>query len=159
MAQIFDLQKLFATAPTFDVKALFEVQTRNAEAFLKAFEVVSKTARTVAQRQADQFQGNLKDVAAHTEKAFQVQNVQSAMNQQVAFLKDSADKLAAQARELSELTAKGNADAYAILRQRAEQVAAEVQSLTASTSALTPAATAAPAKAAAKTARAESAAA
>lgn len=152
MAQIFDLQKFFATTPTFDVKALFDVQTRNTEAFLKAFEVVSKTTQAVAQLQADQFQGNLKDVAAHTEKAFQVQNVQSALNQQVTFLKDSTDKLAAQARELSELTAKGNADAYAILRQRAEQVAAEVQALTAQVqapAAAAPAKTAASAKAAA----------
>ncbi len=131
MADFAAFQKLFPTAKAFDLKPVFESQTRNADAFVKAVEVVSKNVQELAARQLELVQANAKDAVSFAQGSLQVQDLKGAVERQVSFVKESTGKAAAQVKELADIAVKGNAEATAILRTRADEFAAEMKAIAA----------------------------
>lgn len=113
-----DFGKMFNASSAFDFKALASIQQKNMDAVVAANTRLVEGAQAVFKRQAEMMQGVMKDGMDAARNNFAPANL-GKVEKQVEFLKVSAEKQVANARELAELAGKSGTDAMEILRKRA----------------------------------------
>lgn len=111
----FDLNKMLGDLklPGFDPSAVAAAQQKNLEAIAAANRKALEGYQAVARRQAEIFQENLKEAAAMIKTTPDVNAAKQAET-----LRQAVEKGMAQLRELAEMTAKANTEAYETITQR-----------------------------------------
>ena len=113
-----DFGKMFAATSTVDFKALAEIQQKNMNAFVAANTRLVEGAQAMFKRQAEMMQGAVKEGMEAARDNFAAANI-GKVEKQVEFMKTSAEKQVANAREIAEMAGKSGTEAMEILRKRA----------------------------------------
>ena len=111
----FDLSKMLGDIkmPGFDPAAVAAAQQKNLEAIAAANRKAMEGYQAVARRQAEIFQENLKEVAGMIKTTPDVNAAKQAET-----MRQALEKALGQMRELAEMTAKANSEAYEAITQR-----------------------------------------
>jgi phasin family protein len=111
----FDLSKMLGDfkLPGFDPSAVAAAQQKNLDAIASANRKALEGYQAIARRQAEIFQDNLKEIAAMIKATPDVNAAK-----QADVLRQAVEKAVAQMRELAEMTAKTNTEAYEAITQR-----------------------------------------
>ncbi|MDI9348993.1 MAG: TIGR01841 family phasin [Candidatus Symbiobacter sp.] len=112
-----------------DFNALIDAQKRNVEAFNKAAKVISDSTRDLFTRQAALVQQSLSEGASVFQDVISSRDIQVALQKQLAYSQNLAQKASAASKESVEIGIKGANDAFSVLRARAEEGVTELNSL------------------------------
>ncbi|GEM_PF-3067504 len=123
-----DFGKMFASTSTVDFKALAEIQQKNMNAFVAANTKLVEGAQAMFKRQAEMVQGAVKEGMEAARDNFAAANL-GKVEKQVEFMKTSAEKQVANAREIAEMAGKSGTEAMEILRKRATDSVGEFTQL------------------------------
>ena len=115
----FDLNKMLGDLkmPGFDPSAVAAAQQKNLEAIAAANKKALEGYQAVARRQAEIFQDNMKEIAAMIKTTPDVNAAKQAET-----MRQAVEKAMGQMRELAEMAAKANTDAYETITQRMNEV-------------------------------------
>jgi phasin family protein len=109
--------------PGVDTKALLESQRRNIEALTRATEVATEGATAVYRRQQEIMQAAGEQVSA------MVRDIKLSSEQQAEVAKKAFEQALANARELAEMSAKANQDAYEVMKKRLQTSIEEMKAV------------------------------
>ena len=123
-----DFGKMFASTSPVDFKALAEIQQKNMNAFVAANTKLVEGAQAMFKRQAEMMQGAVKEGMEAARDNFAAANI-GKVEKQVEFMKTSAEKQVANAREIAEMAGKSGTEAMEILRKRATDSVGEFTQL------------------------------
>jgi phasin family protein len=112
--------------PGVDTKALLESHDRNIEALTRATEVATEGAAAVYRRQQEIMQ------AAGEQLSAMVRDIKLGTEQQAEVAKKVFEQALANARELAEMSAKANQDAYEVMKKRLQTSIEEMKAVFAS---------------------------
>ena len=109
--------------PGVDTKALLESHDRNIEALTRATEVATEGAAAVYRRQQEIMQAAGEQVSA------MVRDIKLGSEQQAEVAKKVFEQALANARELAEMSAKANQDAYEVMKKRLQMSIEEMKAV------------------------------
>ena len=116
--------------PTVDMDAVVSAGRKNFEALSAANQVAVEGSQALAQRQAEFAQKSIDEVTKAVESIGTAKTPQDAAAKQVEVLKASYEGALANAKELSDLFAKSQAEAFAALNARVTEQLEEIQTVT-----------------------------
>jgi len=121
----FDFSKLLGQykIPGVDFSAIMEREKKNIEALTKANKVAYDGWQALFKKQAEIFQETMAETMAHAKK-------QEAMKQRADVAKQGFEKALGNMKQLAEMAAKSQTEAFEILRKRAGENMEEMRSLT-----------------------------
>ena len=128
-----DFQKIMTEfkMPGIDADALMNAQQKNIEAITAANQLAAEGMQAIGKRQAELFQ----QAIAESQKALGDLMAQGAPEDRVAkqaeTVKTTIERTVANIREISEMLAKSNQEAFDVINKRIAESLDEVQSLTA----------------------------
>jgi phasin family protein len=127
-----DLGKAFAgfAFPGFDVESLVAAQRRNLEALTQANQLAVEGAQAVARRQVELARQAMDDASAVMRDWTQPAAPEDQVAKNVELVKHAFEKGVANARELTELVAKANTDAFGVIHKRVAESFEEIRDYT-----------------------------
>ena len=124
----FDFTKMMADLKMPGVDALVDGQRRNLEAMTAANKAAMDGVQAVMQRQAEILRESLTEAAkAAQDNAAAPANPQEAVTKQAELVRAAFEKNVANMKELAELMAKANTEAYEVLNKRFQEVMDDMQ--------------------------------
>jgi phasin family protein len=127
-----DLGKAFAgfTFPGFDVESLVAAQRKNLEAFTQASQLAVEGAQAVARRQAELARQAMDDASATLRDWTQPVAPEEQVAKNVELAKHAFEKGITNAREMAELVAKANTEAFSVIQKRVAESFEEIRGFT-----------------------------
>ncbi len=116
--------------PMIDVDSLVDLQRRNMQAFTAANQTAFEAFRAIAQRQADMLKVGLEDLSKASGEMFAAGSLEEKAVKNADLVKKTYETAIANMKELSELYAKGNADAFEAINRRVTEALEEVKGIT-----------------------------
>jgi phasin family protein len=115
-----DVGKAFAgfAFPGFDVETLMISQRKNFAALTEANQVAAEGVQTLAKRQVEIVNASIEEASAALRELTQPGAPEEKLAKNAELAKSSYEKVLAATRELSELIAKTNSDAFGVLNKR-----------------------------------------
>ncbi len=128
----FDITRPFGDfqLPGVNVEAIAASQRKNLEALTQANQLVLEGFRAVAQRQAAIVQQAWQDASAVLQAWTQPGAPQDRLASNAVVAKQTFEKGVAHARELGELAAKANAEAFGVISKRVTESLDEIRDFT-----------------------------
>jgi phasin family protein len=128
----FDVSKAFGDfrLPGFDVEAIVTAQRKNLEALTQANQLAAEGVRALAQRQAEIVQQAIEEASGLIRDWTHPGAPEDRLAKNVEVAKLAFEKGIANARELAELAAKANADAFNVISKRFAESLDEVRDYT-----------------------------
>lgn len=115
--------------PMLDVDSLVDLQRRNMQAFTAANQTAFESFRAIAQRQADMLKLALEDISKAGGELFSAGSVEEKAVKNADLVKKTYETAIANMKELSELYAKGNADAFEAINKRVTEALEEIKGI------------------------------
>ena len=115
--------------PNVDVDAMVATQKKNIDALTNANQLAIEGMQAVALRQAEIIRETVEMAQAQMGQVNVSGNPEEAVAQQTELLKASIERAVNNARELSEMVAKSNAEAFDIVNQRVTESLDEIKDL------------------------------
>jgi phasin family protein len=115
-----DLEKMMKEfkIPGVDVDSMMSSQRRNFEAIGEANKVAMEGMQAVAQRQSEIMREAMEEMAKTTKNMAAIGSPQEASGQQADMARESFEKALANMRELAEMVAKSNSEAFEVVNRR-----------------------------------------
>lgn len=104
--------------PTFDLESVFAAQQKNVETIVEVNRITVDGLLTVAKRQEEILKSTMEDIKAAA---------QSKTPDFAGFAQSMLTKSVEHAKEIAQLVAKTNQDAFAVVSKRANETVAEVE--------------------------------
>jgi len=125
----FDLTKVMADfrVPTLDVDAMVASQRKTIEALTQANQVAVEGVQAVARRQVEMARQTIEDLTGLFREIAQPGTPEEKLAKQAEAAKNALEKGIANARELAELVAKANTEAFDVLNKRVAEGLDEVR--------------------------------
>ena len=125
----FDVTKLLGDfkVPGLDVETLVASQRKNIEALTQANKLAFEGVQAVFKRQVEILRQTLEESAVVAKELVEPGTPQDKAIRQTELAKDAFERSLSNARELSEIIAKSNAEAFELLNKRFTQVLDEVK--------------------------------
>ncbi|HLN24515.1 MAG TPA: phasin family protein [Patescibacteria group bacterium] len=125
----FDVTKLLGDfkVPGLDVETLVSSQRKNIEALTQANKLAFEGVQAVFKRQVEILRQTLEESAVVAKELVEAGTPQDKAIRQTELAKDAFERSLSNARELSEIIAKSNAEAFELLNKRFTQVLDEVK--------------------------------
>ena len=127
-----DVSKAFAgfTFPGFDVESLVAAQRKNLEALTQANQLAVEGAQAVARRQVELARQAVDEASAVLREWTQPGAPEDRLAKNVELAKQAFEKGVANAREIAELVAKANAEAFNVIQKRVAESFEEIRDYT-----------------------------
>jgi phasin family protein len=113
--------------PVVNVESIVESNRKTFAAITTASSSAVESLKTIAQRQGDMVRTALEDFSKHGSEVLAAATVEEKAAKQIDFAKKSYDAVLANARELGELYAKGQTEAFGVINGRIAEFADEVK--------------------------------
>ncbi len=113
--------------PGVDMDQLMASQKKNIDAVTKANQVAFEGVQAVARRQADILRSTMEEVQNLTKDLMATTNPQDRMNKQAEVAKTAFETSLKNIKELADMLAKSNNEAFDLLNKRMGEVMEEVQ--------------------------------
>ena len=113
--------------PVVPVETFVETGRKNFAALTTASTAAVEAFKSIAQRQGDMFRAAMEDFSKHGSEVLAAATVEEKAAKQIDFAKKSYELAMANAKELTELYTKGQADALATLSERVSALSDEVK--------------------------------
>ena len=125
-----DVGKVFAglSFPGFDVESLMATQRKNMEAFTQANQLAVEGVQAFAKRQVEIAREALEEASTALRELTQPGAPEEKLAKNAELAKHAFEKSLAATRELADLVAKANADAFEILNKRVTESLDELSS-------------------------------
>jgi phasin family protein len=125
----FDMTRVMADfrVPTLDVDAMVASQRKTIEALTQANQVAVEGVQAVARRQAEMARQTIEDFTGLLREIAQPGTPEEKLAKQAEAAKTALEKGVANARELAELVAKANSEAFNVLNKRVAEGLDEVR--------------------------------
>ena len=125
----FDVSKYLGDfkVPGVDVESLVSNQRKNIDALTQANKLAFEGLQTVVKRQVEILRQTIDEVAQVAKDFSEPGSAQDKAAKQAEFAKDAFERALANARELAELIAKSNAEAFDLLNKRFSQILDETR--------------------------------
>ena len=129
----FDFTKVLGEfkVPMLDVESFIDLQRRNVQALTAANQTAFETFKGIAQRQADMLKAAMEDFSKAGSEFFAVGTIEEKTAKNADLVKKSYETAIANMKELADLYAKGNADAFEAINKRVTEALEEIKALTA----------------------------
>jgi phasin family protein len=129
----FDFTKVLGEfkVPMLDVESFIDLQRRNVQAFTVANQTAFEAFKGIAQRQADMLKVAMEDFSKASSELFAVGTLEEKTAKNADLVKKSYETSIANMKELAELYAKGNADAFEAINKRVTEALEEIKALSA----------------------------
>lgn len=130
----YDVSKAFAgfTIPGFNVEAMMASQRKNVEALTQANQLAIEGAQALARRQVEIAREALDEAPALFRELSQPGAPQERLAKNAELAKATFEKSLANARELTELMTKANAEAFNVLTKRMTESFEEIRDVASS---------------------------
>ena len=115
--------------PGVDVDSMMSSQRKNLEAIGEANKVAMEGMQAVAQRQAEIMREAMQEMAKATKGMTAVASPQEASGKQADMARESFEKALANMRELAEMVAKSNSEAFDVVNRRMNESLEEFKGL------------------------------
>jgi len=127
-----DFGKAFAgfTFPGFDVESLVAAQRKNLEAFTQANQLAVEGVQAIARRQVELARQAMDEVSVALRAWTQPAAPEEQVAKNVEMAKHAFEKGVANARELTELVTKANAEAFNVIQKRVAESLEEIRDFT-----------------------------
>ena len=113
--------------PTVNVESVVESGRKNFAALTSASTTTVESIKTIAQRQGDMIRAAMEDLSKHGSEVLAAATVEEKAAKQIDFVKKSYDVALANTKELAELYAKGQTEAFAAINERLSELTDEVK--------------------------------
>ena len=113
--------------PTVNVETMVESGRKNFAAFTTASTTTVESIKTIAQRQGDMVRAAMEDLSRHGSEVLAAATVEEKAAKQIDFVKKSYDAAVANTRELADLYAKGQVEAFTAINERLAELTDEVK--------------------------------
>jgi phasin family protein len=113
--------------PMVNVESIVESNRKNFAAFTTAGTSAVESLKTIAQRQGDMVRAALEDLSKHGSEVLAAATVEEKAAKQIDFAKKSYDAVVANAKELGELYAKSQTEAFSVINERIAELTDEVK--------------------------------
>ena len=125
----FDVSKYLGDfkVPGVDVESLVSNQRKNIDALTQANKLAFEGLQNVVKRQVEILRQTIDEVAQVAKDFSEPGSAQDKAAKQAEFAKDAFERALANARELAELIAKSNAEAFDLLNKRFSQILDETR--------------------------------
>ena len=125
----FDVTKIVEELkiPGLDIESLVTSQRKNIEALTQANKLAFEGVQAVFKRQAEIIRQTLEESASVAQELVEPGNPQDKAIRQTELAKDAFERALSNARELSEIMAKSNGEAFDLLNKRFTQVLDEIK--------------------------------
>ncbi|MTJ79938.1 MAG: phasin family protein [Telmatospirillum sp.] len=125
----FDISKIFGDfkVPGIDVDILVSSQRKNIEALTQANKLAFEGVQAVFKRQVEILRQSIEEAAAAAQQLTGPGSPQEKAIRQTELVKEAFEHALANSRELSEIVAKSNAEAFEQLNKRFTQLLDEVK--------------------------------
>lgn len=126
-----DFSKMLADfkVPGVDVDQLMASQKKNIDAVTKANQVAFEGAQAVARRQADILRATMEEVQKVTQDLMATTSPQDRMTKQAEVAKTAFETSLKNMKELADMMAKSNNEAFDLINKRMGEMMEEVQTL------------------------------
>jgi len=126
-----DLEKMMKDfrIPGIDVDGMMSSQRKNLEAIGEANKVAMEGMQAVAQRQAEIMREAMEEMARTTKDMAAMGNPQEATGKQADMVRERFEKAMANMRELAEMVAKSNSEAFDVVNRRMNESLDEFKSV------------------------------
>lgn len=116
----FDVSKMFKDFkfPGVDVETMMAIQKKNLEAFNTANQVASEGIQLLAKRQAEIARDSIEEMSQAVKQLMTAQSPEQNAAKQTDFAKSTLERALANMRELAELAAKSNSEAFDVINKR-----------------------------------------
>jgi phasin family protein len=127
----FDMTKAFAAfqIPGFDIETVMASQRKNLEALTQANQLAVEGVQAVARRHAEITRQVVDEASALLRDFAQPVGPEERIARQAEFAKSTFEKTLANARELTDLAAKANSEAFAVINKRVAEGLDEIRDL------------------------------
>lgn len=124
-----DFLKSFSKMPTasFDMEKFFEIQRKNLETLAEAQQVTVDGVQTIVNRQIEIMSQLMEEHSHLTSQLLREGTPEDKLNKNAELIKNSYEKAVANAKEISELVKKTNAQAAGLLNKRASANIKEIR--------------------------------
>jgi phasin family protein len=125
----FDISKFIGDfkVPGLDVESLVASQRKNIEALTQANKLAFEGVQAVFKRQVEILRQTLEESSTVAKELVEVGTPQEKAIRQTEFAKDAFERALSNSRELAEIIAKSNSEAFELLNKRFTQVLDEVK--------------------------------
>jgi phasin family protein len=125
----FDITKYIGDikVPGLDVEVIISAQRRNIDALTQANKLAFEGFQAVLKRQAEIIRQSLEEGAAVAKELVDAGTPQDKAIRQTELTKEAFERALANARELSEIIAKSNSEAFELLNKRFVQILDEIK--------------------------------
>ena len=113
--------------PGVDVESVVSSQRKNIEALTQANKLAFEGVQAVFKRQVEIIRQSLEEGAAVAKEMVEAGTPQDKAIRQTELAKDTFERALANARELSEIIAKSNSEAFDLLNKRFAQILDEIK--------------------------------
>jgi len=132
-----DVTKLLSEfkVPGADFEALLASQRKNIEALTQANKLAIEGIQTVARRQSEILRQGFEEATAQMRELMQPSSPQDRVAKHTELAKSSLEKAISNARELAEIVAKAQSEAFDVINRRMTEGMDEVRNLVSKTTA------------------------
>ncbi|MCW5735396.1 MAG: TIGR01841 family phasin [Enhydrobacter sp.] len=113
--------------PMVNVESVVETGRKNFAAVTTASTAAVESMKTIATRQGDMFRAAMEDFSKHGSDVLSAATVEEKIAKQIDFAKKSYDAAITNGKELAELYAKGQTEAFETLSARVADLTEEVK--------------------------------
>ncbi|HTH96993.1 MAG TPA: phasin family protein [Stellaceae bacterium] len=104
--------------PGVDMETIVATQRKNIDALTKANQLALEGFQTVARRQVEIIRAGIEEASTHMRDMMSAKTNEERVAKQTALAKQSVEKAIANARELAEIVAKAQNEAFDVLNKR-----------------------------------------
>jgi phasin family protein len=129
----FDVTKVMGDMkiPTVNFEALVETQRKNFEAFTTANQTAYTGLQALMQRQAEVLRSSFEDMTSSFSGLMSASSPEEKATKQADLIKNSYEKAIANGRELLDMVARNNGEAFDVLNKRVTESLDEIKGLVA----------------------------
>jgi len=113
--------------PVVNVETVVETGRKNFAAMTTASTATVEAMKTIAQRQGDMVRAAMEDFSKHGSEVLAAASIEEKAAKQIDFAKKSYDLAVANTKELADLVAKSQVDAFEALNARVAELTEEVK--------------------------------
>jgi phasin family protein len=130
-----DVQKMMGEfkLPNVDVDAVVAAQKKNIEALTSANQLAVEGMQAIARRQAEIMRQTVEEVQRSMQSMMETGTPEVKVAQSTELTKIAFEKAIANMKELSEMVAKSNGEAFDVINRRVAESLDEIRTLTAKT--------------------------
>jgi phasin family protein len=130
----FDVEKLmkemkFPNMPNMDVTGLMSSQRKNFEAITQANRVAMEGMQAVARRQAEIMREAMEEVSKASQSMTSTSDPQEMSTKQSEMARENMERSMERVRELAEMVAKSNSEAFEVLQRRMSEALEEFKEM------------------------------